>query len=284
MKTKISLFITLLSCISLISQIIQPSLSPTITTKQKVGLANINLQYGQPSVKGRTIFGSLIPYNRVWRTGANASTKFTTDKEINLAGLNLPAGTYGLYSIPGEKEWTVIFNKKSNLWGSAGYNKENDIIRFKIPVTSSKELRETFSIYFENFTINGASMVIAWENTIIKVPVLVNSDRIIEEQIASKITNEKGEIKAQTYFDAAQYYYQKNKDLKQALIWFTKAEELRPQAFWYTYYKSELALKLNKKDIAKTGAQKCLKAAKNSKSSDYGYIAKCSLLLKAIDN
>ena len=282
MKIKTTILLFLLSIVAVTAQIAQPSLSPKITSKQKVGLATIDLQYGQPSVKGRTIFGSLIPYNRLWRTGANASTKFTADQEIIINGLKLPAGTYGLYSIPGKKEWTIIFNKKSNLWGSAGYNKENDLIRFKIPVITSKQLRETLAISFEDFTIDGATMVIAWEYTIIKIPVTVNSDRIIDEQIATKITNAEGKVSPQTYFDAAQFYYQKNKDLKQALAWFTKAEELRPQAFWYTYYKSELALKLNQKDIAKAGAEKCLKAAKNSKSSDYGYIAKCSLLLKAI--
>lgn len=282
MKTKITILLAIFSITSIIAQIAQPSLSPKITTQQKVGLATIDLQYGQPSVKGRKIFGSLIPFNKLWRTGANASTKITTDKEITIAGNVIPAGTYGLYSIPNKNEWTIILNKKSNLWGSGGYQQVNDLVRFKVPVSTSKDLRETFSIGFENFTIDGATLVIAWEYSIVKIPVLVNSDRIIEDQIATKIINANEKVHPQTYFDAAQYYYQKNKNLNTALEWFTKAEELRPNAFWYTYYKAELAHKLNKNTIAKQGAKKCLKAAKNSKSTDYGYIAKCSLLLKSI--
>lgn len=283
MKTYISLFLIAFSINQSIAQIEQPSLSPKVTTQQKVGLATITLTYGQPSVKGRKIFGSLIPYGRLWRTGANASTKITTDKEIKVANHIIPAGTYGLYSIPSEKEWTIILHKNSNLWGSAGYKKENDLIRFTVPAIKTKDTRETFYIGFQDFTVDGAALIILWENTEIKIPFTVNSDRIIENQIASKITNATQPVKAQTYFDAAQYYYQKSKNLTTALQWFTKAEELRPNAFWYTYYKAELALKLNKTTIAKQGAEKCLTAAKNSPSTDYGYIAKCSLLLKEIN-
>ncbi|CAM1344227.1 DUF2911 domain-containing protein [Tenacibaculum amylolyticum] len=283
MKTYISLLLIAFSIGHSIAQIEQPSLSPRITTQQKVGLATITLTYGQPSVKGRKIFGSLIPYGRLWRTGANASTKITTDKEIKIANHTVPAGTYGFYSIPNEKEWTIIFHKNSKLWGSAGYKKENDLIRFKVPAIKTKDTRETFYLGFQDFTVDGATLIILWENTEVNIPVTVNSDRIIENQIASKITNATQPVKAQTYFDAAQYYYQKNKNLDTAFTWFTKAEELRPKAFWYTYYKAELALKLNKKAIAKQGAEKCLKAAKNSPSTDYGYIAKCSLLLKKVN-
>jgi len=282
MKIRFSIFLLLLTSISLIAQIEKPSLSPKIITKQKVGLANITLEYGQPNKQERKIFGSLIPYNKLWRTGANSSTKITTDKEITVANNVIPAGTYGLYSIPNKKEWTIIFHKNSKLWGAGGYKKENDLIRFTISATKTKDTHETLNIGFENFTVNGADLTITWEKTKIVIPVLVNSDAIIQEQINTKIINSKSDIAAQTYFDAAQYYYLKNKELNTALEWFTKAEALRPNAFWYTYYKAELANKLGKRSIAKQGAKKCLEGAKKSKSTDYGYIAKCSLLLKAI--
>ena len=283
MKIRFSIFLLFFITLNLAAQIEKPSLSPKKTTKQKVGLANITLEYGQPNKRGRKIFGSLIPYNKLWRTGANASTKITTDKEILLANHIIPAGTYGLYSVPTEKEWTIIIHKKNNLWGAAGYKKENDLIRFTIPTLPLKDSQETLSINFENFTIDGADLVIKWENTKIVIPVTVNSDAIIQEQINTKIINSKTTVNAQTYFDAAQYYYLKNKELNTALKWFTKAETLRPTAFWYTYYKAELAHKLGKNNIAKQSATKCLKAAENSKSTDYGYISKCSLLLKALE-
>ncbi len=283
MKIHFSLFLLFFTSLSLIAQIEKPSLSPKKVTKQKVGLANFTLEYSQPSKNDRKIFGSLIPFNRVWRTGANASTKITIDKEVSFASNTIPAGTYGIYSIPNKETWTIIIHKKNNLWGSAGYKKENDLIRFTIPVKTTIDTQETLNIYFESFTIDGANLIISWENTKITIPVLVNSDTIIQNQINKKIIDATTKISPQTYFDAAQYYSLKNKELDSAFKWYTKAEELRPTAFWYTYYKAELAHQLGKKNIAKKGATKCLKAAKNSKSSDYGYIAKCSILLKNIN-
>lgn len=284
MKIRFSLLLYLFTSISLLAQIEMPSLSPKIITKQKVGLANFTLEYGQPSKNGRQIFGSLIPYNKLWRTGANASTKITFDKEVSFLDNKIPAGTYGLYSIPNKKEWTIIIHKKSKLWGAGGYQKENDFVRFTVPVQKTNDITQTLNIRFENFTINGADLIISWEKTKVTIPILVDSDAIIENQIKNKIISTDKEISPQTYFDAAQFYYQKNKNLNKAFEWFTKATELRPKAFWYTYYKAELAYKLGKNKIAKQDAAKCLKAAEKSKSSDYGYIAKCSILLNKIIN
>ncbi|WP_086030436.1 DUF2911 domain-containing protein [Tenacibaculum holothuriorum] len=276
-------FLLALSSSLTFSQITKPSLSPKIKTEQHVGLAKITLEYGQPNAQGRTIFGSLIPYNKLWRTGANASTKLTTNREIYVSGNKVPAGTYGIYTIPTKKEWTIILHKKSNLWGAGGYNKENDFLRFKITPQTLKDNIETFTIHFENFNTNGADLVIAWENTKMKIPVFVDTDMLIFQEIDDKINKGTGKVNAQTYFDAAQFYYHKNTKLDQALNWFQKATELRPNAFWYEYYKGELAYKMKKYSIARNSATKCLKAAENSKSSDYGYIAKCSLLLKATE-
>ena len=282
MKAYTFIFLFLFTTVNIIAQIDKPSLSPKVVSKQKVGLANFTLEYGQPSKNNRKIFGSLIPYNKIWRTGANASTKITLDKEASFANTIIPIGTYGLYTIPGKKEWTIIIHKKSNLWGAGNYQKENDLVRFTTPVKTTIDTYETLNIRFENFTVDGADLIIVWENSKITIPVKVDSDAIIKNQINEKILNAKKDIKPQTYFDAAQYYYQKNIDLETAFNWFVKASELKPNAFWYTYYKAELANVLNKKEIAKAGALKCLKDAKNSKSSDYGYISKCELLLKAI--
>lgn len=284
LKNTLLLFLFLISSFSY-SQITKPSLSPKIKTTQQVGLANFTFEYGQPSAQNRKIFGSLIPYKKLWRTGANASTKFTVDRDIKLSGNPIPPGTYGLYTIPGKKEWTIIIHKNSKLWGAGGYNKENDLLRFKVPSTLLKDTLETFTIHFENFNTNGADLVIAWENTKVKIPVFVDSDKAIFDEIDTKIVkNTSDNIHPQTYFDAAQFYYHKNVKLDQALSWFTKATKLRPNAYWYEYYKGELALYMKKYKIAKESGTKCLKAAKNSKSSDYGYIAKCSLLLQAVEN
>lgn len=281
---RISFFsLLLLTSSTLMSQINKPSLSPRIVTEQKVGLANVTLDYGQPNKQGRQVFGGLIPYGRLWRTGANASTKVTIDREVSLAGNLVPAGTYGLYSIPGKKEWTIILHKNSGLWGAGGYDQANDLLRFTTPAIELKDTRETFAIYFENFNTNGGDMVIAWENAKVAIPLFVDSDAAIFQEIEEKITKATEAVKAQTYFDAAQFYLLKKVKLDLAKEWFDQAIEMRPAAFWYVYYRAELAYELGDLATAKALTEKCLTAAKASPSSDFGYISKCTLLLAKLE-
>lgn len=264
------------------AQIVKPSLSPRITTEQQVGLVNVTLDYGQSNKQNRTIFGGLIPFNKLWRTGANASTKISLDSDVTLAGNLIPAGTYGLYTIPEEDQWTVILHKDTTLWGTGGYDQANDLVRFHVPVTHLRDTVETLSIHFENFNTNGGDLVIAWENSKVMMPLFVDSDEIIFKEIALKTDPSNESISAQTYFDAAQFYYLKDKDLDTAMSWFDKAIELRPSAFWFVYYKAELAYHLGDYGMATQHAEKCLAAAKLSPSTDYGYISKCTLLLELI--
>ena len=282
----VTLFALIIFSSTVGAQINKPSLSPRVNTEQQVGLAKVHLDYGQPNKQGRTIFGKLIPYGKLWRTGANASTKMSIDSDVVLGGATIPKGEYSIYTIPNENEWTIIINADTKLWGAAGYDKEKDVARFKVVPIKLKDSRATFQIHFEAFHANGAEMVIVWENTKVSFPLFVDSDAKILQEIEQKITHATGEIKAQTYFDAAQFYYFKKIDLKKAETWFEKATTLRPEAFWYTYYKAELAYTLNKMDIAKKAAKECLEAAKKSAmtSSDYGYIAKATLLLEKINN
>lgn len=283
MKSQINilLILLLLSPVLIKAQINMPSLSPRLKTEQKVGLTNVKLDYGQPSVKGRVIFGGLIPYERLWRTGANSSTKISIDREVEFAGTKVPAGDYSLYSIPGEKKWTIIINKNTGLWGAGGYNSEEDQVRFIVPSIKLKDKIETFTIYFENFHANGGDMVIAWENTKVVIPVFEDSDEKIYQEIEEKLINAKGEISPQTYFDAAQFYYQKNKKLDQAVVWFDKAIEMRPKAFWYTYYRAEIAHFMKDNDTAEKKVRECLAMAQAG-SYDFGYIAKCDLLMEKL--
>lgn len=283
MKKKISLLsaVFLGITISLFAQINKPSLSPKINKETTIGLANVQLEYGQPTTQGREIFGALIPYGKVWRTGANSSTKLTTDREIELAGQKIPAGTYGLYTIPEKGEWTIIIHKNSKLWGAGGYNETEDLVRFKVPSTPLKDAVETLSINFENFTTNGGALIIRWENTMVSIPVLVDADEAIFKEIEAKVIDATEPVNAQTYFDAAQFYYHKGKELDKAATWFDKAIELSPRAFWFKYYRAELALEMGDKKMAKEWAMKSLEQAKKG-SADYGYIAKNELLLKKL--
>ncbi len=265
------------------AQIAKASLSPRIKVEQQIGLAKLTLDYGRPSKKDRPIFGGLIPYGKVWRTGANASTKLSFDKDVTIAGNKLPAGLYALYTIPGQKEWTIIIHKNAKLWGAGGYDSKDDFIRFKSPVHSLNDRQETLSISTENFHANGGDLIIKWEKTKIVLPVFVDSDALTFKEIEDKIINAEGEIKAATYFDAAQFYYHKNKNLNLAKEWFDKAIALRPNAFWYVYYRAELAYTQKDYKTAKKFVEQSLAMAKKSSSGDYGYIAKCELLIDKIN-
>ena len=283
MKSAISLFtFFMIFPFVLQAQITKPSLSPRTVVEQQIGLASVKLDYGRPNKQGRKIFGALIPYGKVWRTGANASTKITFDREVLLADNAVPAGTYGLYSIPTATEWTIILHKNSELWGAGGYQEENDFLRFTVPTITLTDTLETLAIQMENFHANGGDLVIAWENTKVTIPVFVDSDAAIFAEIEDKILKADGDIKAPTYFDAAQFYYFKEKDLALAQEWFDKAIALRPNAFWYVYYRAELAYHLKEYGVAKKYATQSLEMARKSTSSDFGYIAKNELLLQQI--
>lgn len=266
-----------------IAQINKPGLSPKVTKELHVGLTHVKLEYGQPSARDRAIFGALIPYGKVWRTGANSSTKIHFDRDVSLAEKVVPKGVYAMYSIPGKSSWTIIISKNSELWGAGGYSEKEDLFRVEVPVIKLKDYVETLSIHFEGFHANGADLVIMWENTKVVVPVFVDSDDQIYKEIQEKIIDgAENPVKAQTYFDAAQFYYEKNRDLEQAAIWFEKAMELRPNAFWYVYYRAELAFTLGDYDTANEMVQKSLRMARESSSGDYGYVAKCELLIEKL--
>lgn len=131
--------------------------SPPMSSEFKVGSANVKISYGAPSVKGREIWGKLVPYGQVWRTGANEATTFETDADIKVEGQTLPKGKYGLFTIPGESEWVIIFNKKAEQWGAYDYKESDDVLRVKVPAAAG-DMQEQLSI-----AGSGNVVSIAWE-------------------------------------------------------------------------------------------------------------------------
>src|SRR5699024_10361980 len=129
-----------------------PAPSPSVTVHQDFSTSSIKLEYSRPAVRGRTIFGVLMPYGEVWRTGANSATKITFGEEITLAEKKVEAGTYALYTIPGKKKWTVILNKGTDNWGAAGYDSKENVLKVSVPVEHLNELQESLRISIENIT------------------------------------------------------------------------------------------------------------------------------------
>ena len=150
-----------------------PAPSPACTLKQRVGLTDIEIVYSRPGVKGRSIFGGLVPYGAVWRTGANNATKLTFSTAVKLNGAEIPAGTYALFTIPGEKEWTIIINKGAAQWGAFQYDEKADVVRFKATPVQLAETIETFTIEFNGIRDESARLDLIWDKTVVPIKLEV---------------------------------------------------------------------------------------------------------------
>lgn len=270
MKQKITftLAILLLAGMSAFAQQIQmPQASPSAKIAQKVGLTDVTVDYSRPSTKGRKIFGELVPYGEVWRTGANGATiiSFSTDVEID--GKKVPQGQYALYSIPGKSEWTIILSKDTKLWGAIGYNPDNDLMRFKAVPEKLSRVYETFEISFNNMTDNGADLSIKWEQTRVDFPITTQVDAIVMAQI-KELVIDKDATDPTLLYSAANYYFTNQKDIPQAYTWITKSVESDPK-YWTMHLKAKIELALGKKTEALESAKKSKEMAIEAKNPDY---------------
>lgn len=252
-----------------------PAKSPMSTTKQAVGLSEITVEYSRPSKNNRVIFGDLVPYGEVWRTGANASTKITFGEDVSINGQAVKAGTYALYTIPGENEWTIIFNKNLTLWGSDGYTESEDLIRVLVKVQKLAENIETFTIQYSNIKPTALNIDLMWDKVKVSLDLSVSVDDKIMKNIEATMAQDK-----RPYFQAAQYYYDNKKDYKQALEWATKAFELNPNAYWACLLKAKLQFELKDMKGAKASAETVKKMAEADK--DLSYAKQAEELLKQI--
>ena len=269
--------ITTIACSSLISlnalgQIQTPRPSPTATIKQKVALTEVEVNYSRPGMKGRKVFGDVVAYNEVWRTGANAVTTIKFADAVYLNGMAIPAGKYALLSIPGEKEWTVIISKDSAMDGVSAYKQEFDAARVVVKPRLLRDVVESFTIDFGSFKDEGATLCLLWENTAIDLQISMDIDSKIEAAIRATLLESKNEPKAGDYHNAAVYYMGKDKNLDQALVWMNKSVEMNADAFWYVHRKAELLGKMGKKDEAIQTAEKSLAMAKANADGDFGYV------------
>ena len=231
-------------------KITTPAPSPACTLKQRVGLTDVEISYSRPSARDRVVFGGLVPYGEVWRTGANASTKISFSTAVKLNGVDVPAGTYALYTIPGKTEWTVIIDKDTSLWGSYKYDQKNDLVRFTATPEPTSRPVETFTIDIGHLRDDSAVLYLAWERTFvpIKLEVSVVAPVVAQIDAAMASTGKK------PYGQAAQFYLEHNLDLGKALAWTDAAIAEKP-AFNLFYLKARI--------LAKTGDKQGAIAAAN---------------------
>lgn len=241
-----------------------PAPSPLQTTKQAFALGDVTIEYSRPAAKGRAIFGDLVPYGKIWRTGANGATKLTFTEDVKLEGNAVKAGTYALYTIPGKDSWEIMLYKDLALGGNvADYNTSNEVLRFKVKPMAIMNVVENFTINMDAITASSAKLLLMWDKT--AVPVSISSD--IDEKIMKNI-DVSLKSDGRPYFQAANYYYENNKDLNKALEWADKAIEQNP-AFYVIHLKAKIQLKMKDNKGAINTAQRSMELAKEAKNDDY---------------
>jgi len=245
-------------------QLKTPAPSSTQIIKQELGLGTVELSYSRPNIKGRKIFGDLVPFGKIWRTGANNATTLTFSDEVIIGGTKIPAGKYGLLTIPDADSWTIIITKQVDVTSPAAYKQSEDVVRVKAPSSLMKDPLETFSMQFGDVKSNSTNLYMLWANTIVALPITTEIDTKISAQIKSVMEKDN-----RPYFSAAMYYMDNGKDLNQALTWFNKAAEQDPTAYWVLHQKANCLAKLGKKEEAKATALKSIEIAKTARNDDY---------------
>ncbi len=265
------------SAFTSLAQINTPASSPSATVSQGIGLAKVTVEYSRPALKGRKVLGtSLAPYGQVWRTGANKVPNLILSQEMTVEGHKVPAGTYGLFTIPTENEWTIILSKNPEQWGAYSYKESEDLVRFKVKAEKLAKSEEYFTIEITDFTPTSAKIAIRWENLQTKFSISQDPDAQIMAEIQQKTSA--ADVKSDTYFAAADYYYQNNRDLNKAYEWANKVVE-KEQEYWTYYLRGKIAAKIGKCDVAVADATKGLELAK--KANDGAYILNHTKVLKA---
>ncbi len=247
-----------------------PTLSPLSEVTQEVALTKVKLSYARPSAKGRKVFGELVPFNEVWRTGANASTKLTFTEDVKIEGNALKAGTYALYTIPGEKEWTIIIHTNTTHRSIAGdvYKPAEDAFRFKATPTRTSSFVETFTIGFSDLTTSSCMIGISWENTKVKFRIDFDVDGAVDRQIAA-LAAAPGGMSHANQFLAAEYYLHNNKDLTKADGWILSAMEKSGKNSRYGLLRAKILHKAGKRDEALKVVAEANAWAKEAKNANY---------------
>lgn len=210
-----------------------PPPSPEASFTQQLVNGEITVTYSRPLARGRKIFGGLVPYDSIWRTGASGATTIHISEEFKIGSKLFQPGKYALFTIPAEKEWTIIINADTTLHGAFGYDSEKDLHRFKVQPARLDKFQEAFTIDMNEITRAGdAYLTLSWENTLVKIPLKSPLDEKVMEEINTRLILGK-EQNTELLYQAANYYYTTGRDLNQAASWVTEAEKRDKENFTY---------------------------------------------------
>lgn len=267
MKKLLSFAIILCLAISVNAQIQAPQASPAGKIEQVVGLTNVTIEYSRPGMRGRTIFGDLIPYGEIWRTGANANTIITFSDDVKINGKELKKGSYSIYTIPSEDSWEVIFYTTTDNWGvPQDWDESKVALKATAETMEMPVPMETFTIVIDDLKNDSATLNFIWENTIamlkLEVPTETKAMASIEKVMNGPTAND--------YFAAGSYYHEAGKDLEKAYKWVSKAVEMAgDDAFWMLRRKSLIEAEMGKKQEAIATAKKSMASAEKANNADY---------------
>jgi hypothetical protein len=237
-----------------------PALSPNAKLIQDFSTSSIEISYSRPSMRGRKVFGDVVPFGKVWRTGANSATKIKFGEDVEINGHKIKAGEYAVYTIPGKERWEIIINTGTGNWGTDGYTSENDIARLFIKPTTTEKECQTFTIEVTDITFSTCKIELEWERTKVVIPVTSNNNERIETNIMSTLNAPP----SKPYFQAANYYYETNRKLDLAKAYVDTALQQNPKAFYMWYLKARIEKRLGNKDEAIAAAKKSIETAKGS--------------------
>jgi hypothetical protein len=264
--------------LSLNAQIKTAAPSPASELKQTVGVTDFTVVYSRPSVKDREIFGDLVPYDAIWRTGANATTKISFDSEITFGDKKVPAGEYVLFTIPGKDKWTVILYGDTKVANAGLYDEKNDVARITVDPIELKSPVESFTIGFDNLRDDSATLFIDWDKVRVPVPLTVDTKALSTASIEASMKS-MDSWTARDYANAADFYAENGKDLGQATEWMKKATEMNKDAFWWQYAYAKLLAKQGKTKEAIAAAEHALATSKAAPGGASGYIKRSQDLL-----
>ncbi len=261
-------------------QIQVPQASQRHYFKQRVGLTDVEVDYSRPNKNNREVFGSLVPYGKVWRTGANATTKIKFSDAVKLGGKDIPAGEYVLFTIPNQNDWTVIVYKDTKVQSAGEYKQENDLARLVTKPSSLPRPEETFTISLTDVKGSSATLNFIWDTT--RAAVQLTTDDI--DQVSAQLDTlaKSGTTPdARTAFQAAAFYYDNNKDMNQALKWIDQALEKNPDAYFMHMRRAQIQQKLGNKKEAAASAQKTIDILKKDSDPDAAGIKAAQQIIDA---
>ena len=257
-----------------------PAASQHALLKQRVGLTDVEVDYSRPNKNNRIIFGGLVPFDKIWRTGANQATRIKFSGNVKFGDKEVPAGEYAVFSIPGQNEWTIILSKDLKA-SAAEYKQENDAARVTAKPVLIGMPAETFTIGFEDLRANSATFYLEWDKTRVPVKLTTNDVEKVMQGIDATVKSGK-EPEAGFYYSAASFYLDQNKDLPQALKWVDQAIEKNPKAYFMQFKKAQILAKLGNKKEAIAAAEKSIELLKASPNPDESAIANSKALIESL--